>query len=287
MRAAARDLYGWNKMVEEIRADHAGRGHIFFTKPEANRIFWRAAAQKHSVQRAMFWRRLYREDLYGRSLFERRIREKVYSLIWAAHEDMRRLAARYGVGSGSYQSVLDTPRWGGYAASVSIEDVLKRRMEYWRRRGDARWEHYWSVRHDAVAYVRERWPLTPSALLRAERWRALQGAIKQQEQIEREARAERDLIERESENRRAQKLIRAEAENIVADLIPGFRSRRLMAKAKAFEVLIQRMEQSHVDPGTKEAIERLKRLVEGKRRTTSEVHRGAPQVAAGGDGSRH
>lgn len=282
-------------IVDEVNALHSIRSSIggygrkwrddapdsraaFWTEGEADRIVFAAARRLPALLQATFWRRMYREDLYGCSRFERRLADKFAAATAAARRDISKLMDRYGVkrlfydGHEEFYGLSDAPAWGGNARYGHLYEQLRRRRDFWQARGNHFWYRHWHLRYIAVSYLKERWPCSPSALRRAERYLRNLEDDRERDRIHAEAREERRQAEAEQHRRRLEMEISQEAKRLLAEIIPGLRVAKRARKAQAFEVLVQLLEKSDVDSKTKEAIGRLREFVEAERGASSSVH---------------
>lgn len=232
--------------------------------------FSRAVMALPSVARASYWWLLYREYLYKCTAHERRLNAKCRAAQEVAADEVDALQEERFPNSGLWlepnclAGLRQRPGW----SSDGWQDDLRRkqaarRLRYWERVGDARWVRYWELRRTALAYLRASWPVSPANVTRAERWLAARDDEAAQDLLEAESRRERQAIEREQAARAHRREIKREAREMLAEILPGFSARRRMSKAHAFDTIIQLLESANVDARTKEAIGRLRQLVDG------------------------
>lgn len=266
-----------NKRASHIR-DVKGR---FVSQQDIAEHIADLVADLASVKRAAFWYRMYREDLYKSTLHCARLAKKLNAAQSVAWGEVRDLESDYGVycidrflHRPTLRGLAYAPGWGGYhlaPADIRVAQMTRRR-NYWRQRGNTVWMEYWDLRWSALCFLREKWPLSPAALARTKRYLIAQDDQMARDKIENEAAAERREIEAKQQQRRAEQAITEKANALLVELVPEIRVTKRMRKAQAFDVLIQLMERSDVDPKTKEAIGRLRESVEGEHATSGGVH---------------
>ena len=249
-----------------------------------------------SIQRAAFWHDMYRHHLYRQTTLHDRLRQKLNKAQDDAFADVDRIMRQFGLdrlhffgmkhGAGLANHV---PFWKDVPNEHEARGYrLQRRMFYWQGRGDQERADHYQLLRDSVVYLNERsWPLTDAALNRARRWRAAETDRVAQQMIEAQAaQARREEIEAQ-EKRRIAAAIWTEANKMLGELMPGLRIARRAQKAQAYDVLVKLLEQADVDERTKEAIGRLRAVVEEERGTPRNVPAALARTAAGRDRGGH
>jgi hypothetical protein len=247
-----------------------------------------------SLKRAAFWHRMYRRDLYRETDREMHLRGKLNRALERARPEIDALMKKHRVKSfflgnmkngeclGYVPSWKDAP-WGEQVK----EGRLRRRWWFWEK-SNPEWAEMWRLKYTAVAHLREKsWPLSPAAIRRARNYLIAEHDRQERDRLIAEASAERRAEEEAQRQRRLELEIANKANGLLAELVPEIRVTKRMRKAQAFDVLVQLLEKSDVDPKTKEAIGRLRDSVEDERGAAGGLHRGSPPAAARHDGRRH
>ena len=272
---------------------------------EADRIAHRVADRLPSMKRAAFWHRMYRHDLYRQTPYREQLRTKLDAAREAALDDIRALKDKYKIDG---IRLYDLKNWRGLEWSVSdwneTPDTIEarsrrahRRMDWWHGRwlkdGSAeaeKWHMHWRFIYVAIDLpVRgglglRSWPLSERDVERTKKFIQSEFDNDVMERVRAEVRREKEQAEAIAVEKRRKLEVKREARDMVAEIVPGARSRRLMSKAHGFDALVKLLEGSHVDDTTKAAIVRLREAVEGERAASRGLS--AQPSPAAGDGNR-
>ena len=266
---------------------------VYLTKRERERVCYRAINALESMKWAAFWVHVYRDKLYRDSHHGRAIEEKMNDRKDVAQKRAWRIADLYGVDRLSefsglrrgYGRALEwhTPTWS------KVPDVIQaracragERARWWmlQQRQYAhlpehngqfsevatRWHEHWEFVRDAVEYLRLRsWPLSERDIARTLEYRQNERDNEVLGRIRAEVWREEQQAEAAKAAKRRKVEVKREAQEMLAEIVPGAKTRRLMSKAHGFDALIKLLEGSHVDDKTKDAIVRLREAVEGER----------------------
>lgn len=221
-----------------------------------------------SAERAVFWHRMYRHDLYDCTHLHDRVRKKMTAACEAAKKDVDGIMAWYGVETlflGKIAEALGhVPFWKRVPSkSEARKERLWRRYRYWSQRKNAERVKHIDLQITALVELQEQsWPLSPIALRRARAYQIAKDDQAKRDELIRQAICEREQRENIVRQRRVEQAIAEKAQALMVELMPEIKVTKRMRKAQAFDVLVRLLETSDVDEKTKQAIGKLRKAVE-------------------------
>lgn len=263
---------------------------IHLTEDERRRVCMKAIDGLDCMRWAHFWIRIYRDKLYRESGYGRAIERKMEARKSAANKQAWRLARMYGIDSISQHELehgrvleWNTPSWRDVPYGAEARGLRAYARQRWWMFHQAsfahcrehngryteiadRWHAHWKFINAAVRHLGlKSWPLSERDIARTKRYVQSNHENQEMDRIRAEVRREEEQAEAAAAEKRRKKEVKREAQEMVAEIVPGARSRRLMSKAHGFDALIKLLESSNVDDKTKDAIGRLRAAVEGER----------------------